>query len=346
MTVDGLLYVPADEDLRRDLVKSRHDSLLAGHPGHAKTLELVTRDYWWPSMTKYINRYVDGCDMCQRTKPRFHKPSGFLSPLPIPQSEWTDISYDFIVKLPTSKGFDSILTVVDRFTKRAHFIACNEAINAQGTADLFVQNVWKHHSTPLHTVSDSGPQFNNQFLRRLYERLGIEPSFSTAYHPQSDGRSKRVNQAVEQFLRLYCDHQQDDWVDLLPMAEFAWNNTVNSSTGVTPFYADLKRHPTFTTLPSSNVQVPAADDYAQRIHNVQEEVKSMLKIAHDQQKEFADRRRTEEVTYQVGDKVWLSRRNIKTQRPSDKLDYRYLGPYTISHVVSPLAYRLSLPSTM
>jgi transposase InsO family protein len=345
LTKNGLLLVPNDES-RRAILELRHDSLIAGHPGRARTLELVSRDYWWPQMTKYVNRYVDGCDTCQRTKPRLHKPAGLLNPLEVPEGEWTDIAYDFIVKLPPSRGFDSILTVVDRFTKRAHFIPCNESINAEGTADLFLQHVWKLHGTPLHTVSDRGTQFNNRFLHRLYERLGISPALSSAYHPQTDGQAERANQGVEQYLRLFSGFRQDDWVDLLPMAEFSWNNSVNTTTGMTPFFADHKYHPTMTNYPSSIVHVPAADEYADRLHDVRQEIESMIKLSQGKQKSAADQSRSDAPEYKTGDRVWLSRRNIKTSRPSDKLDYRHLGPYAIKKVISPVAMELDLPPSM
>lgn len=289
---------------------------------------------------------MDGCDLCQRTKPRLNKPTGLLNPLEIPEAEWTDISYDFVVKLPLSNGYDSILTVVDRFTKMAHFIPCNEAISAEQTADLFYREVWKLHGMPLRTISDRGPTFNNHFLCRLYERLNIEPKFSSAYHPQTDGQSERVNQAAEQFLRLYCGFNQNDWADWLPLAEFAWNNAVSSATGMTPFFANQKYHPTFTNHPSKEVRVPAADTHADRMNEVHEEIKSMLVLTQERMKKRANHSRTEEPNYVVGDKVWLSRRNIKTTRPSDKLDYRVLGPYRIAEAISPVAFCLDLPPSM
>src|SRR6185295_1622716 len=107
---------------------------------------------------------------------------------------WSDIAYDFIVKLPKQGGLDSILVVVDRPSKMAHFIACKEATNAEELADLFIQHIWRLHGLPKHTVSDRGTTFNSKFLRALYKRLGIAPSFSTAYHPQTGGQSEQTNQ--------------------------------------------------------------------------------------------------------------------------------------------------------
>jgi hypothetical protein len=228
----GRMVMPDNADLKKEIVQSHHDSGTAGHPGREKTLDLVTRDYWWTSVTQYIHKYVDGCEQCQHSK-TVHTPSKVpLKPLRVPKGPWQDITYDLITGLPQSKGFDSILNVVDHFTKMAHFIPCKEKITALGVAELFLQNVWKLHGFPAQTVSDRGPQFNAAFLRNLYKFLGIQPHFSTAYHPQTDGQTEQVNQNIGQYLRLYATQCQDNWAELLPLAEFTYNNSKHSVTVV------------------------------------------------------------------------------------------------------------------
>lgn len=358
--VDGLLLrrgkicVPKDQTIRRRILESRHDSPLAGHPGRAKTLELTARTYYWPTMSKFVFEYVDTCDACNRTKPLNQKTAGLLQPLPVPPERWTDISYDFITDLPmTKKGHDAILNVVDRFSKRAHFIPCNKTINAEGTARLFLEHVWKLHGTPNRTVSDRGTTFNSAFMRELYKNLGIEPSFSTAYHPQTDGQTERVNQSLEQFLRLYTSHLQDDWDEWLPIAEFQYNNSVNSSTGFTPFYVDEGRHPQLTPKALGLKVSPAADQHAQRMVEVTDEVKSALVIAQERHHRGYDQGVRTAPSLEIGDKVWLSREDpithiaaIRTTRPSQKLEHRRFGPYKILAKIGTSAYRLELPSTM
>ena len=153
-----------------------------------------------------------------------------------PSAPWEDISYDLIVKLPPSSGFDSILVVVDRFSKMAHFIPCRESMTAEELAELFLLNVWKLHGTPKRTISDRGTTFNSKFLRALYQRLQISPGFSTAYHPQTDGQLERINQWLEGYLRAYCNHRQDNWVNFLPLAEFCHNSHPNRTTEKSPFH--------------------------------------------------------------------------------------------------------------
>lgn len=143
-------------------------------------------------MKAWFNHYVETCETCQRIR----APKGeniLVQPLPIPTKPFEHISYDMIVKLPKSSGFDSILVVIDSLTKYGHFIPCKESMNARELADLFICDVWKLHGTLQSTVSDQGTTFNGKFLRALYKRLGIKPSFSSAYHLQTDGQTERVN---------------------------------------------------------------------------------------------------------------------------------------------------------
>ncbi|GLB45966.1 putative retrotransposable element tf2 155 kda protein type 1-like [Lyophyllum shimeji] len=216
----GRIYVPNVPELRRRIVEQHHDSRVAGHPGRWKTLELVSRSYWWPQMSRYIGSYTSTCDLCQRTKVRRQLPMGKLHPLPIPEGRWSIVSVDFIVELPKAHGYDVVMVVVDSVGKRAHFIPTHTTCTAMGAANLYRKHVWKLHGLPDAFISDRGPQFVAEFTRELYRLLSIKLSTSTAYHPQSDGQTERVNQKLEQYLRVFCNERQDDWDDLLPEAEF------------------------------------------------------------------------------------------------------------------------------
>jgi hypothetical protein len=144
-------------------------------------------------------------------------------PLPTPETRWHTVSVDFIVELPESDGYDVVMVVVDSLTKRSHFLPVNTTITAVGSARQFWDNVWKHHGLPTCVISDRGPQFTAEFTTEVYQLLGIEAAKTTAYHPQADGQMERVNQELEQYLRLFCGERQNDWADLLPMAEFQYN---------------------------------------------------------------------------------------------------------------------------
>src|SRR6185295_17701934 len=149
---------------RNLILESRHDAKAAGHPGQNRTLELVSRNYVWPSIKKFVNSYVSHCEDCIRTKPSNRLPVGLLRPLEIANKPWDSIAYDLIVALPESEGFDAIFTVVDRFSKMVHYIPTRSNATTVDIANLFVTYVWKLHGLPSHTVSDRGTQFNSKFL--------------------------------------------------------------------------------------------------------------------------------------------------------------------------------------
>ncbi|QRV84964.1 Retrotransposable element Tf2 protein [Ceratobasidium sp. AG-Ba] len=333
---EGQIVIPENKEIRLAILEMHHDNPIAGHQGQARTLELISRRYYWPAMKQQVNRFVETCEICQRSKG--HKQYAPQKPLPIPQKPWEDIAYDFIVKLPESQGMDSILVVIDRFSRQAHFIPCLESTNAEGVADLFIKEVWKLHGLPKTTVSDRGPTFNSQFLKALYTKLGINPKFSTAFHPETDGITERTNQWLEGFLRSFCNYRQDDWVRWLPIAEFCHNNQVNSATGKTAFETIYGLHPRWD-LVDLEVNAPNAADTADSMQEIWDEV--IASMEYHRSKED-----TPKHEYKVGDKVWLVGQNITTRRPSKKLDNKKLGPFVISEKISSHVYRLELPKTM
>jgi len=206
MLKEGKVYIPKDEKLRAEVIRLHHDMPVGGHGGQWKTAELVTRNFWWPGVTREVKRYVEGCDACQRNKNRTQPPAGKLMPNSIPEKAWTHISADFIMKLPLAQGYDAILVVVDRLTKMAHFVPTTERTSAEGLARLFRDNIWKLHGLPDSIISDRGPQFAAGIMKELNHMLGIETKLSTAFHPQTDGQTERMNQELEQYLRMFIDH--------------------------------------------------------------------------------------------------------------------------------------------
>jgi len=226
----GKIYVPQNSDLQRRVDSLCHDMKVAGHPGCWKTLELVSRNYWWPQMSRYIGQYISTYNLCLRTKPIKQAPVSELHPLQIPDSRWDTLSVDFVVELPLSSRHDAVMTVVDSVSKQAHFILMHTTVTAEGVARLFLHQVWKLHGLSKCVVSDCRPQFITRFTKELYRLLGIKLAFSTAWHLQTDGQTERVNQELDQYLRLFVNEQQDDWYNLLPMTEFQHNNHIYSVT--------------------------------------------------------------------------------------------------------------------
>jgi len=159
---NNLIYV-LEGPIRLKILRECHDNILASHFGMARTHELVSRNYWWPKMNKLLREYVKSCDTCARSKAPKHRSFGLLQPLPIPSRPWGSIAMDFITDLPTVRAKNSILVVVDRLTKMAHFTPCSKSITAEETAQLILDRIVRLHGLPKEIVSDRGPQFASKF---------------------------------------------------------------------------------------------------------------------------------------------------------------------------------------
>lgn len=265
---------------------------------------------------------------------------------------------DFVTDLPPSQAetdagseaYTCILVVVDRFTKMAIYLPCRKDIDSPELARLFFENVICQHGVPEYIISDRGTQFTSRFWARTCSHMTIDHRLSTAFHPQTDGQTERQNQVMEQYLRAYVDYLQTNWLELLPLAQFAYNNSKHAATGMTPFRANYGYDPRMhVKLPKEleEARFPTqrtADAFANRIS----EVHAQLRMALDS----ATRRQTNQATngkpieFEIGEKVWLSTRNIITARPSKKLDAKRIGPYEVLKRINANAYRLRLPPTM
>ena len=202
------LFLPENEEILHYVYSICHDSPLAGHFGQQKTLDLISRYFYWPRMTDMVKSYVSSCPICQKAKPVRQKPAGQLLPLPIPSRPWDSISMDFITKLPSSDGFNSILVVVDRYSKMTHLIPCLETISSQLLINILFKEIFRLHGFPSSIITDRGPVFASSFVRDLYHLLKIQPRFSSAYHPETDGQTERLNGIIQQYLRAFIDGQQ------------------------------------------------------------------------------------------------------------------------------------------
>jgi len=270
------------------------------------------------------------------------KKVGKLLPNRMPDHRWQIISVDIIRELPESRGYNAILVVVDCLSKRIHTIPTVTSVDSEGMARLFLDHVWRHHGLPEEVISDRGSAFVSHFSKELAGLLGIKLTHSTAYHPQTDGQTERVNQEIETYLRVFINHHQDDWADWLPLAEFSYNNRIHTATHRTPFELDTGQHPRMGTESARTSTVEAADAFASRMSQMQEEAKAALTHAADEMAKYYDRHRQPAPEFKVGEKVWLNAQNYTTDRPTKKLDHRWIGPFRILKVVSPAAVKLQL----
>lgn len=312
-------------------------------------------------MAQSIKKYCQSCDTCKRASAPKDGYNGYLKPLQIPNARWTDISVDYIQDLPPSRflgqTYQNILVVVDRLTKRRHFFP-SVGRSAQEFAHHFM-HIFRLHGLPRSIVSDRGTSFVNAFWKQVCRRLNIKPKLSTAWHPQTDGQTEIANQALKTYLRKYINYTQDNWAEWLYLAEFQANDTVNSSTGLTPFFADLGYHPRSglhpadhypnppNLSPKSKDQIIRADEILDQHATLVEYLKIQLNWAQQEQQQQANAHRQQSPKYAIGDKVWISTRNWSTDRPSKKLDHKNAGPFEITRVVhNGVAYELQLPTSM
>jgi hypothetical protein len=225
----------------------------------------------------------------------------------------------------------------------AHFIPCNESIDAEQFAQLYIDNIFKHHGLPANIVSDRDKLFTSNFWKAFCQATSIKSNLSSAYHPQTDGQTERTNQTLEQYLRVFCNYQQDNWAKLLSLAEFSYNNSVHSTTQQSPFYAVYNSHPR-----SDAVQIQSNTPSANEMIRSYTENVDVLKgymIDAQREAELYYNKKKEPLEFKVGDLVLLSTKNLKTTRPSKKLSDKFIGPFKVIDKISSNAYRLKLPSS-
>jgi len=231
----------------------------------------------------------------------------------------------------------------------AHFIATTEKTSAEGLARLFRDHVWKLHGLPESIVSDRGVWFAAGMIKEVNNLLGIQTKLSTAYHLQTDGQTERINQELEQYLRVFIDHRQEQWPDWLGMAEFTYNNKIHAATKNSPFKVNYGQEPRMGFEDRRKGKYEAAGKFVEKMRKIQEEAKAALGKAQEEMKKFADRKRGEGEEYKVGDLVLLSTKDLKWQmkgRRSEKLTERFVGPYKIKGIISSNAVELELPKSI
>jgi hypothetical protein len=350
---EGKVVVPKGDAIRNSIFYELHDSCLSGHVGITKTTKAVQLRFWWPRLVKDVTSYIKNCVTCQRNKSSSLKPAGLLQPLPIPTQPWESISMDFITQLPaTGQKFDALVVFVDRLTKMVHIAPTHTTVTAEGTANLFWERVFVHHGLPKTIVSDRGSVFTSGFMRELMRLLDTKQNLSTAWHPQSDGQTERMNRVIEDMFRHYVGAlRHGEWDTCLVAVEFAINNSFQESVRNTPFYLNYGRHPRVPLgfLKDSCHNFSAAA-LAERWQAGLVEAKRCLQSAQQRQKAFYDAGHRD-VSFQVGEEVLLSTRNLHLRRAGDKsstpkLLPKWVGPFKILDAIGKGAYRLQLPDHM
>jgi hypothetical protein len=342
------IAVPNVASVRQAILAECHDCPSAGHQGVTKTLQRVARRFWWPHLGRSVHSYVTSCSSCQLNKPSQQLPAGLLQPLPVPDRKFDQITMDFITDLPpTARGYDSVLTIVDRCTKLVRFVPLVKNASAKDVALAFRRSWYRQFGLPRVIVSDRDSKFLSHFWQALWQALGTDLRFSTAFHPQTDGQSERANRSLEEFLRHFVSPRQDDWDEYLDLAEVAVNDSISPSTGYSPSYLALGQHP-LSPLDTAviDVLVPAAQSSVSDMVDTLQHARTKLEEARMRMAQSANARRRD-VTFNVGDKVRLSTANLSMPSAiSRKLAARFIGPFVVERVVNHVTYRLKLPASL
>nr|GEW79504.1 putative reverse transcriptase domain-containing protein [Tanacetum cinerariifolium] len=317
-------WVPCFGELRTLIMHESHKSKYSIHPGSDKMYQDLKQLYWWPNMKANIATYVSKCLSCSKVKAEHQKPSGLLVQLEIPKWKWEKITMDFITKLPkTTNSYDTIWVIVDRLTKSAHFLPMRE--------------------------NDPIEKFTPLFWQALHKALATRLDMSTAYHPETNGQSERTIQTLEDMLRAYVIDFEKGWDKHLPLVEFSYNNSYQTSLKAAPFealYGRKCRSPIcWAKVRDARLTGPEI------IHETTEkiiQIKSRIQAARDRQKSYADLKR-KRIDFQVGDRVMLNVspwKGIVRFGKRGKLNPRYIGPFKVLSKVGDVAYRLELPQQL
>ena len=342
---NGRLCIPKGS-IRDLLIREAHGGGLAGHFGNTKTLEILNEHFYWPCMIKDVQALITRCSTCHQAKSTFHK--GLYTPLPTPNQPWEDLSMDFIVALPrTQRGKDSIMVVVDRFSKMAHFIPCTKTNDASIVAALFFKEIIRLHGVPRTIVSDRDTKFLSYFWKTLWKLLGTRLLFSTSHHPQTDGQTEVTNRTVGMLLRTLVKKTLKDWDLKLSHAEFAFNRAPNYSTGKSPFEICYGVNPLtpidlipLSIEPKASIE---AETKAREIKKLHEQVKARIEKANEMYKAKANKNR-KQPTFAPGDLVWVHLRKERfPSKRKNKLMPRAEGPFKVLERFGDSAYKVELP---
>ena len=351
------LCIPQDADLCDYLIFLDHDDATRGHAGEFKTLAHLQRKYYWRQMRRSVGEYISTCERCQRNKTRQSRPPGELHPHSVPDARWTEISMDFITQLPeTNSGKNMIWTMVDRLTKRVHFVAIKDTCTAEELLELFRREYQRLHGLPESIVSDRDHLFTSKIWTTYMDLIETELKMSTAFRSTVDGQSEILNRFVEDYIRNYIDPFHVSWDQHLDLAEFAYNSRFHSSIGMSPFMADLGFEPRspadvqFEQLCTNNRFKEAKEFLLEQQVRLQLAQDCMAE-AQERMKHYHDRNRPIQ-RFEIGDQVLLSTKNLSLPHSgvdrsgSRKFAPKRIGPFEVLEKVKCDSYRLRLPSSL
>lgn len=338
----GRQYIPDNLEVRREIIRKFHDHPTAGHPGELETYMQVKEEYWWPGMRTFVKNYVKGCGACQQFKINRRPTKPTLQPIPGAETPepFKQVSMDFITNLPEINGFNSILSVVDHgLTKGVILIPTRKSISAEETGQLLLDNLYKRFGLPDKIISDRGPQFAAKAHKEFLKLLDIEPSLSTAFHPQSDGTTERYNQEIETYISIYCIQNPETWLKRLSTLEFVHNRRRHSDRTSSSFELIYGYQPRAIPLSFRNTNFPTVLERTEKLRVDQLEATSAHELARNRMQARINGKLPK---FKKGEKVWLEATNLNLPYHK-KISTKREGPFEIKEVMGPVTYKLKLP---
>ena len=348
---ENRVWVPDYEPLRTAILQQTHDSHLAGHPGRDTMVGIILRRWFWPKLRESVRRFIRNCDICGRTTVWREAKAGFLRSLPIPERLGSELTIDFVTDMPPSNGCTNIMVITDRLSKEIFAFGTN-SMASETCAKIFIDRYYRYHGFPRYLTSDRGSDWVSHFWKTFCELTGITQRLTTAYHPQSNA-SERANQEIFKYLRAFSCYAQNNWMELLPMAQLALNARPSSAIGgMSPFFLrhGYELDPLMEPTPTSK-QVPqhpgrlAAVKYVQRLKDAVDFAQAAMASAQQRNESNGNMIRRQPERFKVGDKVWLNLRHIQTPQLSKKLAWQH-AKFEVTGVPDALTVELNVPGNI
>lgn len=345
------IWVPDYEPLRTSIMQKTHDTYLGGHPGRDTMVGIILRRFFWPKLRESVRQFIRNCDVCGRSTVWREAKAGFMRSLPIPERIGNELTIDFITDLPPSQGCTNILVITDRLSKDI-FLFGTDTMEAQFCAKLFIDRYYRYFGFPRYLTSDRGSNWLSHFWKTFCGLTGITQRLTTAYHPQSNA-SERANQEVYKYLRAFTCYSQDNWMDLLPMAQLTLNARPSSVIGgMSPFFLrnGYNLDPLLEPTPPQNngprhPGIISAQNYIQRLRDAQDFAQAAMASAQQRSESNNNRHRRQPERFKIGDKVWLNLEHIRTPQLSKKLAWQH-AKYEVIGVPDALTVELNVPGNI
>ncbi len=351
LTFQDLIYVSTR--CRQEMINDHHKSMIHEHQNLNKIIERISRIYYFSKMRKQIEDIIRKCNVCICMKHNQHKLYELLKSFSTSNHAWKSIALNFIIKLFKSKKrvtettYDFILIITDRLTKYEYFLSYKKATFAKDLTYTFLRTIVANHELSDKIISNRNKLFTSKFWKFLMNQLEIHHKLSTAYHSQTDEQTKRMNQTLKQYLRCYINYRQNDWVQLLSVAQLTFNSTTTEVISMSLFFANyefesetLKKSCEFAQLAQKvTLQI-------EQLQQLQKELQKNIQFLSKRMTLYANKRRNRKPTLKERNKAYLLRRNIKMKRSSNKLNHTKLESYKILEIKELINYKLNLSASM